>query len=958
MKIVMKRALALIIILLLANANTLSVYCHDFSPSEVFSLRIYSSKPMFSIPKPIVHNYTIYVTGGQGSDVIAVSTDGKVLWSRNVGGFIATPLLLVPDVPLSPTKKEAWVIALTEAPELRALDAVNGGLRIYGVTLPSTSAGVQPEYAGDGRTVFLPLQSSIRAFDIRSRAELWLKNLTFRIDFLKNLGGNLLVLGKADLALLSYKGEVLWERKLNQRIEAFGASSSYLAILLENKTLVLMDVNKGTYLSKIDLSNQLGYSVPGGEFQIVGGAAVLVGSNGIIYQIDLRKMEIKRSIKTWIEPVRQPIIIENALFYFGKGGLVREYHFPLGIMLSEVRIEGGIGSDPSIFKDPRSKSYLITLFDYSGVLHLLRFPELTIKILDLREESGGYLIEGYVCSTASSGPREPLKIYTLDESANQIGEKGIGSIGPGECSARFSTLLPGRGAVGLILGGFKFPPNAVIGMSIEDWISMRPGVTVTTTTRPAITPSLSFESPGSVIVGEKFTVRVRGINGWNVTKLTLKLIGSGIDEVTKEISSNYGEEFEAELESFARSLSEDTRILLIGDGSVLRDEILYMRIERGKIIESIESPSSLNLNESLDLNVTLVNRYREGEQFLVRVELGDSSDEKVTRPLAAGESQTVRFSIKPKVNGSLQLLISVLLSNGTKIEESSKSVMIVKPPQVTQTLQPTPTATTSVTSAIPQIRMEYLMALAFLLLSLAIALLLVRPRPPKKVEVIAPIPKGVPEVVEAPELEEIPEAEEYPEEISLGWESIEERIEAPEVPEILPREEIPLEVPEVLPREEVPRAVPVELIESIEREIRDLNLKIEEIKSKLADIEELLGFELSPYRLVDAESSLVTAELRLKEGNYEEAERLVNSVKQSLRVLTEEIKEAEKIFRENWGTVENRIDIMLRVWGKAPAMMLTMVPPSFRIAALERFMRMHKEKKLELRGDELVLISG
>ncbi|ACB07820.1 PQQ-binding-like beta-propeller repeat protein [Candidatus Korarchaeum cryptofilum] len=949
----MKRALALIIILLLASANTLSVYCHDFSPSEVFSLRIYSSKPMFSIPKPIVYNYTIYATGGQGSDVVAVSTDGKVLWSQNVGGFIATPLLLVPDVPLSPTKKEAWVIALTEAPELRALDAFNGGLRLYGVALPSTSAGIQPAYAGDGRTVFLPLQSSIQAFDVRSRSELWFKNLTFRINFLKNLGDSLLVLGRNDLALLSPKGEIIWERKLNQRIEAFGASSSYLAILLENKTLVLMDAKKGTHLSKMDLSNQLGYSVPSGEFQIVGGAAVLVGSSGVIYQVDLKKMEIKRSIKTWIEPVKQPIIMENALFYFGKG-LVREYHFPLGIMLSEVRIEGGIGSDPYIFKDPKNRGYGIALFDYSGVLHLIRFPELTIKILDLKEESGGYLIEGYVCSTASSGSRESLRIYTLDKDANQVGEKAIGSIGPGECSARFSTLLPGKGAIGLILGDFKFPPNAVIGMSNEEWTSIKPGVTVTTTTRPAVIPSLSFESPESVIVGEKFTVRVRGINGWNFTKLTLKLTGSGIDEVTKEISSSYGEEFEAELESFARSVSEDTRILLIGDGSVLRDEMLYMRIEKGKIIESVESPSSLNLNESLDLNVTLVNRYRDGEQFIVRAELGNSSDEKMTMPLAAGESQTLRFSIKPKVNGSLQLLISVLLSNGTKIEESSKPVVVVRPPPVTQTTQNF--TTTSATSAIPQIRMEYLMAAALLLLSLAVALLLMRPRPPKKrVEVIAPIPREVPEVVETPKVEEVPEAEEYHEEIPLGWESIEEKIEAPEIPEVLPEEVAP-EIPEV-PPEEAPKAVPIELMESIEREIRELNMKIEEIKSRLADIEELLGFELSPYRLVDAESSLVTAELRLKEGNYEEAERLVNSVKQSLKVLTEEIKEAEKIFRENWGAVENRIDIMLRVWGKAPATMLTMVPPSFRIAALERFMRMHKEKKLELRGDELVLIS-
>ncbi|MDW8035596.1 MAG: hypothetical protein RMI85_03980 [Candidatus Korarchaeum sp.] len=109
--------------------------------------------------------------------------------------------------------------------------------------------------------------------------------------------------------------------------------------------------------------------------------------------------------------------------------------------------------------------------------------------------------------------------------------------------------------------------------------------------------------------------------------------------------------------------------------------------------------------------------------------------------------------------------------------------------------------------------------------------------------------------------------------------------------------------------------------------------------------------------MVDAEASLVNAELKLRGGNLEEAERLIRSTKESLDVLAEEVKEAERVFRENWGAVENRVEIMLRVWGKAPATMLTMVPPSFRIAALERYMRMHKESKLELRGDELVYLS-
>ncbi|MEM2730020.1 MAG: hypothetical protein QXL56_06415, partial [Candidatus Korarchaeum sp.] len=299
-------------------------------------------------------------------------------------------------------------------------------------------------------------------------------------------------------------------------------------------------------------------------------------------------------------------------------------------------------------------------------------------------------------------------------------------------------------------------------------------------------------------------------------------------------------------------------------------------------------------------------------------------------------------SLRSEASGSSQLITLILSQDGTELEEHKVPILVIQPvtqPSVTQTT----TQITQTVSGVP-IPMEYLIAAVISLMAVAVAASLARPKPKKperKVEVI--VPKEVPPAVTPEEVEEVVEevAEEYP------LERIPFELEEFEKPTV-PLEERP-SVPEVRP--------PAEAVERLERDLKALNTKLEDLKGRMRSIEDLIGFEVSPYRMVDAEASLVNAELKLREGSLDEAERLIRSTRESLDVLTEEVKDAERVFRENWGAVENRIEIMLRVWGKAPATMLTMVPPSFRIAALERYMRMHKEKRLELRGDELVSIS-
>jgi len=936
-------------LLLLLTMTLLSVSGFDFSPSEVSSVRAYSAKPLFRIPDPIIYGDVIYAVGGQGDTLLAFSLRGEQLWSQRVGGFIATPPLLIPDVTVTTARREAWVVVLTESQELRAYDAKTGGLRIYSMILPSPPARVSLQYTGDGKTVIIPLQSSVEVIDIRTKSEIWFKNLTFRVAFLKYIDGNILVIGEKRAALLDMGGNLRWERGFESRIEAFGADSNYLALLLENKTLMSLDLRSGAHRSRLDLSGSLGYAAPGGEFPVIDGTATLTGSSGVIHQVDLRRMELRRSMKTWVEPVRQPLIVEKALLYFGRGGLLRVYHLPSGIRLYDLKMGEEVGSDVSLRKDPVNRSYYLAVFGESGTLRVFRFPELWLKLLEVREEGGGYLIEGYICSTAETGPTASISIYTLDSGAKPLGEKPVGSVGPGQCGARFSTFLPSRGAVGLISGGFRFPPNLVVGMSADEWISMRPGAV--TTTRPEVVPSLSYEAPGELRVGDSLVVKLRGINGWNATNITLLLTGDGVEETSERLKAGYGERFEMELRSVAKRESEGVRLILLGDGAVLLEETLSVTIKRGMLVDSLQLPSQVKLNESFIVNLTVVNRYEDGQQFRVALSLGEVTEEKITRPLAAGESQALEFSFRPKSSGTLQVVARVLSQDGAELEERRASILVIQPETQTSVQPPvTQTATQSAPAFQIQIPMEYLVASVLVLMVLAVVALMVRPRRPRKVEVI--IPKEVPPP-EAPR--------EVPEEVPLEEIPFEFEEEGPPIPmEEIEKEEI--ERPEV-PLEEIerPSAPRIELpageVLRLEEDLKNLREKLEGLKGKLEELESLIGFEVSPYRMVDAEASLVNAELRLREGKLEEAERLVRSTRESLNVLAEEVKEAERVFRDNWGAVENRIEIMLRVWGKAPATMLTMVPPSFRIAALERYMRMHKERRLELRGDELISTS-
>ncbi len=956
-------------LLIVLSMSLVAASSHDLTPTEVSKIKVYDSKPLYRVPQPVIHGDRLYTIGGQGDTLIAINLNGEKLWSIRIGAKVSTPPLVIPEAYYGHAKKESWVIVATDSFELRAYNSVAGELRIERLRLSSAPSGSPMTYLNDGRTIVVPLTSSLQAVDLKSKSTSWSVDLGFRIRHVQYVNGGAVIYGDDQIAYFDLNSrKLVWNLELGEKILVAGDDSSFIGMMLQNGTMVSINTSTGEPVARRDMTDILGYEFPYGMFPVLDGIGALTSSNEAIIFINLSDLSVSRPIKTWMPPASQPVAAGKALLYFSKSGEVRVYHYTHRFLLSEFKV-----SNPpfSLVTVSASGNHTISIsyIDGNGDLHLLRLPDHWIKIQKTEPKDGGYLVEGFVCSTALSGERSKIVLYVMSQQGEVIGKKTIGFLTPGRCGARFSTMLKDKGALGLIVGDGTLPPNAPIGLTREEWIPLKGGASVTTTTVPAITtttkptgqPKLEVQAPSQLVVGDGFKLNVSGINSWGAEELTFVIKGPTIqgEEVTEKVSP--GSEFSVSIEG--RALNPGTgAILYIKHG----DEVLYkkeisVRVEQGKVIDEVRAPKEAKVNSSIIVTVKLVNRFRDNSQFILVTSLDGSLIERKVGPLRAGGSAEVHVKVTPRKTGDLQLRVQALAGGKVVDKRVSTITVTVAPPS-------TPPVVTTQQSSLP-IPLEYLVGgiIGAVLILIAIALLL-GSRKPKEVKMEEMKPITAPAIEEA-SAEEIPETrppsiippEIEQEEIGIEVPRI-HRIEMEEVPkpEIKEEEEERMAPPEM---EEVPaigsvvkeeRVIPEEARESVESELESVKKRLEDVRRAISKLEEIVGFELSPYRLVDAETMLVSAELKLKEGDVSEAERIVNSVKESLDVLEAEVSEAEKVFLENWSAVENRIDIMLRVWGKAPANMLTMVPAGFRIHALERFRKLHPDRKLELRGDELI----
>ncbi len=948
---------------------------YDLTPAEALKVRVYDSKPLYEVPRPIIYGNRLYVIGGQGDTLIAMNLNGEKLWSDKIGAKVSTPPLVIPDAYLGYGKRESWVVVATDSFELRAYNSTTGAIRIERLRLPSVPSGSPMTYLEDGRTVVVPLISSLQAVDLRSKSTSWSVDVGFRIRRVHYVDGGAVVYGDTKIAYVDLSSrKAVWTLELGEKIVVTGDDQSFIGVMLQNGTMISIRTPTGEPIAKKDMSGILGYEFPKGSFPVLDGIGALTSSKETILFVNLSDLSVSRPIKTWIPPAYQPVAVGGALLYFSKSGEVRVYHYTQKFLLSEFKASPPFSSIEA--SAGGNHTTIVSYIDEGGELHILNIPNYWIKIQKVEPKNGGYLVEGFVCSTALTGERSKIVLYVMSQQGEVVGEKTIGFLGPGQCGARFSTMLRDKGALGLVVGEETIPPNVPIGLTREEWTSLGGGAVTTTTTttevkttttatKPGARPKLSLQVPSKLTVGDSFKLKITGINSWNVSELTFIVEGPTIqgESVTRKVSP--GSEFSVSIEGRALNPGTGAVLYVKHGGEILHKEEIPISVERGRVIDEIRAPKEARANNSIIVTVKLVNRFRDNAQFILVTSLDGSLVERKVGPLRAGGSSEVHVKITPRKTGDLKLGVQALVGGKVVDERTSKITVTVAPPS-------TPPTVTTQQSALP-IPLEYLVGgiIGAVLILIAAALLLGSRRPKEmRAEEIQPIPTPTIEgreeaevqgpVIEAPSAITPPEIEQ--EEVGIEIPKV-HRIEMEEkLPELEEEEEERIAPPEV--REEIPTIkpgevereveVPEEVKESLERELESVKSRLDEVRRSISKLEEIVGFELSPYRLMDAETMLVSAELKLKEGDVSEAERIINSVKESLDVLEAEVSEAEKVFLENWSAVENRIDIMLRVWGKAPANMLTMVPAGFRIHALERFRKLHPDRKLELRGDELI----
>jgi len=231
---------------------------------------------------------------------------------------------------------------------------------------------------------------------------------------------------------------------------------------------------------------------------------------------------------------------------------------------------------------------------------------------------------------------------------------------------------------------------------------------------------------------------------------------------------------------------------------------------------------------------------------------------------------------------------------------------------------------------------------------------------------------GEEKVEERPTTEEREEARE---EKVAGVPSLEEfhpseeklpRIEA-EVPRPETKEEV--QRPEVLPSEEkaeIEEELPLERIEfGAPEEEGSLAEVLEFLKKSDARLNDLMESERKMREELNLDEPLFEPQLKriseaiesvranLRDGDLKRAREELDKISESLDAIETKMKSGWRVLVNNWDIVEKRIDVMLRVWGRAPATMITMVPQEFRVIALKIYMKRHPETEWELVGDEL-----
>ena len=808
-----------------------------------------------------------------------------------------------------------------------------------------------PQILSDGVVVALNNMLKKLYFDGK---EAWTSSLPNNIKFLLGVDSSLLVFSSGGYLYLvdASNGNVLDSVSLGDEVSAQPViNSGMIYIPLNSGNLValsLLSLRRVRNI-KLDSAPQLLIPFSDGVAVATSKSTYLISSGGYTIQVNVVLLnigsvagkivgitsgkdlvlisrdgstDIIMNIKSGLIPAGQLISVGNNVYILTGGGTLMRINVVDRSISSEMldiwplcqplMSEGAIvilGSSGIIIKtiygitiakeEIKGFSNVVSFrgFSESGEAYLAGISssgDLLIYRLDLLSFSGrGYekersvYVNGDICLLTSS--EKKISLYMLDNSTGSTRTLDIATIPPGFCrSVSISTIVPENWTY--LLAGF-----AIDGHRFPPFISAR--------YKPQVVAAgeLKLKMPESILipVGGTESINLVINNTMSKEEFDLSVEAQGVDlSFPSKIKAEKNKLTEVSIKVLGKQAGSSTLYVKISsEGKVLAEGRTQLNIVPVKVIDNLNI-AQMNGNSLISASIT----DRIGDNVSITFEVYvDGTKVNQTRIYFTNKGESKELTITVKLSQGSHTLDAIASVDGITIDRISRAVEIAQ-------------------AQIRGLPISMFYSLAIIIVLAGIGLLVYRRRkkptpairPPLEFPVVPPM-----EETKASEAEVIPEA--TPEEIK------EEKIEELLTPKIS--------------------------IEEIRDRISGIRSELLDVKSLNESLEREIGEEVFHDEISELEERISGIDELISSNKLDEAASETEKLAETVSSLRKRVAAARHVLVNNWDVVERRIDIMLRIWGRAPSSMLTMVPPELRMAALKIYSR--KRGDVEIVGDEI-----
>ncbi len=914
-------------------------------------------------PVRIVWNHTVsgYIPAGMRLPSPVATSVGFVCVYPDLGSvslvnpstFSASWTFRVESTPAQIVVGGGSVYVLTEWGRVYGLKLLDGTVVFdsKGIEVEGVDVSIRPAYAS-GAVVFSSGNGLI-GLDGSTGKIKWRIELPRRVTLILGGGGSVVAgHGSGVAAVDPVSGVVLWNATFGSPVRSAAIAGSSVFAVTDAGILYELDFATGRAVRSLKLPTP---DPAPGEIKAGPDILYVVTRRARIYPVGMRSFRRLDVIYLEQNPMAQPEMSNYLMLMWTVQGILLgvpavpspvdvAFEYPVG-----ARFVSGVGFDPI--------SQVAMFYLSDGRLVALSVPLYSVQVRDYQMRDGELTADLLVC--AFPGGEGDLRLVARDDLGRELFSDTIFVYGAG-CFLRTASFE---------VGSSREVEFQLSGMGLQS-----PPVTVELAEeappQPPAQPGMTVGAPPSLVVGELAEISIAVTNGWREGLAYVSVDCEGLDKVRSEegyIAVGASRTFEVELLP-KRSGDLPCKAALVIESEVVHEEEFSLKVERGAAIEGAPevSPQRVREGGKFTVKLTLVNRYEDGATFTVSVGgQGVVGEATQVGPLAAGEERQV--SVAGRVTGTGTKDVTVTVSVGSTLVDSITlpGAITVVAPQAGTTTPPTTGPGAGLLSRIPEPMLDYLPFLLAAVVAGALGVMIFkrRPRPSPELRRVPPSPRprvelrgasprrifeeevpprGALTPAPAPEVREAPEA--APPRAAPEREAVTARPE---------REVRAEERPRAPPEGEVRPAAPAVRAEELASTIGMLKESLQKIVAEAKELEGegLVGVD---ERAAVVERKLARAEVLMDIGDLEESQKIVREVGESVKALEETVRQFREILMGDvWPNVEKRIATMLRVWGRAPASMLTMIPSELRMAALARFVKLHPEMRLELRGDEL-----